>query len=335
MVALADIELARHAIAGQIRHTPLLRSAALSARLGCDVLMKLETVQETGSFKIRGAANRIAGLSTAERQCGVVAVSTGNHGRAVAQAARALGVRAVVCMSALVPDNKVDAIKDLGAEVKIVGQNQDEAEVEARRLVAEESLVMVHPFDDPMVIAGQGTIGLELAEDLPDIAHAIVPLSGGGLIGGIARALKTVVPTVRITGVSMACGPAMHASQQAGKPVAIEEEASLADSLGGGIGLDNTHTFALVRELVDEMVLVSEAEIAAGMAHAFFVERLVLEGGAAVGIAALLAERVSAPAGPVVLVLSGQNVDMTRFIEIVNGSPFRKTGERKTGGRAA
>lgn len=290
--------------------------------------MKLETVQETGSFKIRGAANHIAGLSAAERQHGVVAVSTGNHGRAVALAARAQNVRAVVCMSSLVPGIKVDAIKDLGAAVKIVGHNQDEAEVEAKRLVAEDGLVMVHPFDDPMVIAGQGTIGLELVADLPDIAHVVVPLSGGGLIGGIARALKTVVPTVRITGVSMARGPAMYASQQAGKPVPVAEEASLADSLGGGIGLDNAHTFALVRELVDEMVLVSEAEIAAGMAHAFFEERLVLEGGAAVGIAALLADRISTPAGPVVLVLSGQNVDMTRFLEIVTGASTQETGEK-------
>ncbi len=238
---------ARQAIAPFIRRTPLVRSEALSARLGRNVHLKLETLQTTGAFKLRGATNRILQLSDAERERGVVAVSTGNHARAVAHAARVQEVSAVVCMSPLVPRNKVEAVQALGAEVQIVGRNQDEAEVVARQLAAERGLTFVSPFDDPFVIAGQGTIGLELLEDLPALDCVLVPLSGGGLIGGIALALKCADPEIRVIGVSMERGPAMALSLAAGRPVAVEEEASLADSLGGGIGLDNRYTFALVQ----------------------------------------------------------------------------------------
>lgn len=313
---LQDIWRARAAIAGHIRRTPLVACAGLSAAAGQDVLLKLETQQDTGSFKLRGATNKLRSLTPAEREQGVVAVSTGNHGRGVATAAARLGVRCVVCMSELVPDNKRRAIEATGAEIRITGRTQDEAEVEAKRLVA-DGMVMVHPFDDPMVAAGQGTIGLELLEDLPDIASCVVPLSGGGLIGGIAFALKAASPDIRVIGVSMERGPAMVESLKAGKPVPVEEEESLADSLGGGIGLDNRLTFALVRDFVDETVLVSEQEIAAGMSWLFHNEGIVAEGGAAVGAAALLAGKLNLPAGPSAFVVSGRNIDMARFHEIV------------------
>ena len=308
---------ARQAIAPFIRKTPLVRSETLSRRLGRNVHLKLETQQQTGAFKLRGATNRLLQLGDAERARGVVAVSTGNHARAVAHAAKVQSVAAVVCMSPLVPANKVEAVQALGAEVQIVGRNQDEAEVAAKQLAAERGLVFVSPFDDPFVIAGQGTIGLELLEDLPLLDAVLVPLSGGGLIGGIALALKSADPAIRVIGVSMERGPAMVESLAAGRPVAVEEEASLANSLGGGIGLDNRYTFALVRDLVDETVLVSEAEIAAAMRHCYWQERQIVEGGAAVGIAALLAGK-TAPAGDhLVVLLSGGNVDMQRFTEIV------------------
>jgi threonine dehydratase len=211
-------------------------------------------------------------------------------------------------------------VRALGAEVKIVGRNQDEAEVVAKELAAERGLTFVSPFDDPFVIAGQGTIGLELLEDLPALDCVLVPLSGGGLIGGIALALKRADPAIRVIGVSMERGPAMARSLEAGRPVAVEEEPGLADSLGGGIGLDNRYTFGLVRKYVDETVLVSEEEIAAAMRHCYRQERQIVEGAAAVGVAALLAGRIRRPGENLVVVLSGGNVDMQRFTEIVTAA---------------
>jgi threonine dehydratase len=314
---LADVYRARAAIAPWVHRTPLVRSDALSGKLGRNVHLKLETLQETGAFKLRGATNRLLALSEAERERGVVAVSTGNHARAVAHAAKTLGVPATVFMSTLVPANKVEAVQALGAEVRIAGDSQDAAEVDARQLAAEQRQVFVSPFEDPWIIAGQGTIGLELLEDLPGLDTVLVPLSGGGLIGGIALALKSADPAIRVIGVSMERGAAMYESLRAGHPVEVEEEPSLADSLGGGIGLDNRHTFALVRDLVDEALLVSENEIAAAMAHCYWHEQQIVEGGAAVGVAALLAGKVETPGRQIAVLLSGRNVDMRRFTEIV------------------
>jgi len=201
-LTLGDIYRARQAIAPFVRRTPLVRSDALGARTGGEVHLKLETLQETGAFKLRGATNRILALGPAERARGVVAVSTGNHARAVGHAARAQGVPAVVCMSSLVPQNKVAAVRATGAEVHIAGRNQDAAEEVARALAAERGLTYVSPFDDPFVIAGQGTLGLELLEDLPALDCVLVPLSGGGLIGGIALALKSADRRVVVVAAS-------------------------------------------------------------------------------------------------------------------------------------
>ncbi|MEM7227033.1 MAG: hydroxyectoine utilization dehydratase EutB [Pseudomonadota bacterium] len=316
-VCLQDIYKARRTIAGQVRHTPLVSSPALSKIAGTNVRLKLETMQETGSFKLRGATNALAGLSPEERAQGVVGVSTGNHGRGVAHAAKALGVKAILCMSELVPQVKVDGIRALGAEARIIGRSQDEAQVEADRLVAEEGMVFVSPFDDPRVIAGQGTIGLELLEDLPDIDTVLVPLSGGGLISGIALALKTASPGIRVIGICMDRGAAMVESLAAGKPVEVEELPTLADSLGGGIGMDNRYTLEMVGRLVDDTVLLSEEQIAAGMAHAFHQERLVVEGGGSVGIGALIAGLAPNLGDKVAVVVSGRNVDTKRLAEIV------------------
>lgn len=319
-VTLRDIYEARRTIAPWVRRTPLVLSSALSQRTGASVYLKLETAHDTGAFKIRGATNCIQHLSAEERRRGVVAVSTGNHGRAVAYAARRAGVRAVVCVSSLVPEGKVAAIRDLGAEVHVVGRSQDEADVEAARLIEEEELVPVPPFDHPYVIAGQGTIGVELLEDLAAVDCVLVGLSGGGLISGIAVALKAAWPRTRVVGITMERGAAMYASIQAGRPVQVEEEPSLADSLGGGIGLENRCTFDLVRDLVDEYVLLPEAEIAEGMRHLYRTERVISEGAGAVGVAALLAERISGLWGNVVCVISGGNVDMDAFARVMAGA---------------
>jgi threonine dehydratase len=319
-LGLADLYAARQRLAGLVRRTPLQPSPALAALAGGEVRLKLECLQQTGAFKLRGATNKLASLSAEDRARGVIAVSTGNHGRAVAFAARRLGVRAVVCLSALVPENKVAAIRDLGAEVVIEGKSQDAAEVVAGRLIEAEGLVYVHPFDDPAVLLGQGTIGLELIEDWPTLDTCLVPLSGGGLMAGIALALKRVNPAIRMIGITMEQGAAMHESLAAGRPVAVDEVASLADSLGGGIGMANRWTLPLCRELVDETLLVSEAEIAAGMRHLLLTERLVAEGGAAVGVAALLAGKVDLAGRRAAILVSGQNVDMAKLLEVVGKS---------------
>ena len=220
-------------------------------------------------------------------------------------------------MSELVPRNKREAIEALGAEVRIIGCSQDEAEVEMQRLVDDDDLALVHPFDDPLVIAGQGTIGIELLEDQPEIDAVIVALSGGGLISGIALALKAANPCIRVVGVTMERGAAMYESVRAGRPVEVEEKPSLADSLGGGIGLANRFTFDLTRALVDDYVLVTESEIARAMRHLYWNERVIAEGGGAVSVAAVLAEKVPHLSGNVVCVVSGGNIDMAAFTRIV------------------
>jgi threonine dehydratase len=307
-VTLLDIYRARQRIAPFVRRTPLLHSAALSQRAGVAVYLKLECLQETGSFKVRGAANRMLVLTAEERGRGVVAVSTGNHGRAVAFVAGRLGIPATICVSERVPPGKVEAIRRLGATIAVHGGSYDEAEAHARTLQRERGLAFVEPFDDPLVVAGQGTIGLELLEDLPAVDTAVVPLSGGGLIGGIAVALRAADPHIRLVGVSMERAPVMVHSLKAGRPISLPEEETLADALAGGIGLENRHTFALVQSHVDDTVLVGEEEIAAAMAWALAEEHLVVEGGGAVGLAALLEGKVAGLGRQVVVVLSGGNV---------------------------
>ena len=312
--AFPDIFRARRTIAPLLRRTPLLPSTGLKERVGVAVYLKAETLQETGSFKVRGAANKIVNLEEEAQRQGVVTASTGNHGRAVAYVARELGIPAVVCLSERVPAAKVEALQRLGAELVIEGKGQDEAVARAESLRETRGLALVHPFDDPLVIAGQGTVGLELLEDLPEPGTVLVPLSGGGLIGGIALALKSVSPETRVIGVSMERSPVMYHSLQAGKPVALPEEETLADSLLGGIGLDNRYTFRLVQQYVDDVLLVSEAEIAAGMRFLLEEAHLVAEGAGAVWVAALLSGRLADPGKNVVAVISGGNLSLSSLL---------------------
>ncbi|WP_323113662.1 hydroxyectoine utilization dehydratase EutB [Pseudomonas guariconensis] len=318
-LSLHAIYLAHQRIQGRVRRTPLEHSPALSRHVGVPVYLKLESQQLTGSFKLRGASNAIACLTEAQRALGVVTASTGNHGRALAYAASQLGVPATVYLSHLVPANKVQAIRDLGAEVCIVGQSQDDAQHAALRHAQELGASLIPPFDHPAVIAGQGTLGLEILEQLPDVSQVLIPLSGGGLFAGVALAVKSINPAITTHGISMRRGAAMHASLQAGQPVEVEERPTLADSLGGGIGLDNRHTFALTQRLLDQIHLLDEAAIANGLRHAYQQERLVLEGAAAVGIAALLEGQVPAR-GPIVVVVSGRNVDTAQHLRVMSGA---------------
>jgi len=314
-VTLADIFAAAQVLRGVADCTPMVPSPFMSGRSGHEFLLKLENMQPIGAFKLRGAVNAVAGVAEA---AGVTCCSTGNHGRGVAYAARERGMRAVICMSSLVPQAKVDGIKALGAEVRIVGQSQDDALAEAQRLVAEEGLVEISPFDDPLVIAGQGTIGLEILSKRPDIETILVPLSGGGLAAGVACAAKAIKPDIRVIGITMDRGAAMYQSLRAGHPVEVEELPSLADSLGGGIGMDNKLSFPMCRDLLDDTILVTEEDIYHAMQVLFHEDRIVAEGACVVGLAAVLSGRITL-SGPTATVITGRNLDMDMFTRIVSG----------------
>ena len=220
-------------------------------------------------------------------------------------------------MSELVPINKIEEIKALGAEVRLIGVNQDEAQLEADRLSIEEGMTYVSPFDNIDVIAGQGTLGLEICRQIPELNFAFVPLSGGGLICGVAKALKGLNQNLKVIGVSMDRGAAMYEAQKAGKPIFVKEEESLADALTGGIGLDNKYTFQLTKQLVDEIVLVSEKEIADGIHHAYWHESQIVEGAGAVTIASLLNKKFQ-PNGPSVSLMCGRNINMEKHFSLIS-----------------
>ena len=317
-VSREAIEQAAVRLEGRVERTPLVRSDNLSERVGHPVHLKLETLQPIGAFKLRGAMNAILSLDDEARRRGLVTASTGNHGRAVAYAAEKLGIPATICMSSLVPANKVEAIRALGAEVRIVGRSQDDAQEEVDRLTRSSGLTAIPPFDHADIVAGQGTIGLEVVKDMPDLETILIPLSGGGLAGGIAVAVKALKPEARVIGISMERGAAMHASVKAGRPVSVREEETLADSLGGGIGLANRVTFSLCQQLLDEILLLSENEIAEGIRHAAREEGLTVEGAGAVGFSAILSGKVNI-SGPTAIIVSGGNIDPAVHKRIVDG----------------
>lgn len=317
-VGIEEIRSTCERISGRLRTTPVERSETLSEIAGVPVTLKLEHHQITGSFKLRGATNAVLNLTDEQKAAGVCGVSTGNHGRGLAYAAREAGVRCIIGMSQLVPQNKLDGIKAQGAEVAIVGNSQDNAQVEVDRLVSEEGMTMLPPFDHPDIIAGQGTLGLEIMEQVPEAETILVQLSGGGLISGLAAAAKAIKPNLNIIGVSMERGPAMHECLKAGKPIQVEELATLADSLGGGIGLDNQYTFNMTRDLVDETITVSEAEIAEAIRHAYWKERQIVEGSGSVCMAALLAGKANVK-GHTVCLVSGANIDLNLHHRIISG----------------
>ena len=308
---------AQKVVSQHIIQTPVAYSKVLSEVVGEQIFIKLENQQITGSFKIRGAINAISNLTSEEKKAGVVALSTGNHGRGLAYAAKLMKIKCIICMSELVPQNKIDGIKALGAEVRLIGTNQDEAQVEADRLSIEEGMTYVSPFDNVDVIAGQGTLGLEIYKQVPETNFAFVPLSGGGLICGVAKALKGLNPNIKVIGVSMDRGAAMYESQKAGKPIYVEEEESLADALTGGIGLDNKYTFDLTKELVDDIVLVSEGEIAHGIHHAYWNESQIVEGAAAVTIASLLHKKFKTKGSSIAL-MCGRNINIDKHFSLIS-----------------
>lgn len=317
--ALSEVLKAQRRISNHIIKTPIVYSKRLSVLCGSEVFLKMEHHQTTGSFKLRGATNAILQLTQQELSRGVATASTGNHGRAVAYAAKAAGSSATICMSSLVPENKVSEIRQLGGDVRIVGSSYDEAESELDRLVAEEGRVIVHPSDDAAVIAGQGSIGLEIVEAVPNVGTVLVPLGSGGLSAGVASAVKGMRRHARVIGLTMERGAAMKASLDAGRPVQVKEYESLADALCGGIGLNNKLTFTMCRDLLDDVILLSEREIYEGIRYAYKHENEVVEGAGATGIASLLARKIPSIQGPVVVVLSGRNIGLDLHRRVIEG----------------
>jgi threonine dehydratase len=318
MPTLHDAYQAHSRIKPLIRQTPVIASSDLAEKSGArTVHLKLECLQNTGSFKVRGAANKILNLSDKEKKRGVITFSTGNHGKAVAYVAAQIGVNAVVCLSEHVASYRVVMIKALGAEVSLKGHSQDEAEKNYQQLMASRGLVPVVPFDDPMIIAGQGTIALETLSALPDTDIFMIPLSGGGLLAGAAMVAKSINPCVHVVGLSIERSPAMIKSLKAGMPVQVKENDSIADSLLGGIGFDNEYTLRMVDKFTDEHLLISEEEIKDGMFYIFDKQRLIVEGAGAVAIGALIHKKINVSGKRVVALLSGSSINSEEYIRII------------------
>ena len=318
-VSLADIQAARRMLRGVINTTPLLVDERLADDLGARVFLKAENTQRSGSFKIRGAYNTIARLAPEERARGVIAHSAGNHAQGVALAARLLGIPATIVMPERAPLTKVAATRRLGAEVLLHGATFDDAGALARSLQQERGLTYVHAFNDERVIAGQGTIGLEIVEELPNLGLVVVPIGGGGMIGGIALAVKALMPDVRIVGVQAAGCAAVPASLAAGEPVMAPAARTIADGIA--VKRPGDLTLPIIRELVDQVVTVDDEEISRGIAHVVQNTKQVIEGAGAAGVAALLSGKIAPRAGETAcVVMGGGNIDgnlLARVIEQV------------------
>ncbi|MEN8374249.1 MAG: threonine ammonia-lyase [Gemmatimonadota bacterium] len=319
MVDLEDIRAAREVVYGALGRTPLLRSTTLGERAGVDAYLKAENLQRTGSFKTRGATVRVSHLNAAERARGLVAVSAGNHAQAVAYAASAAGVRATVVMPETAPRAKVEASRGYGAEVVLHGTVYDAFD-KADELSRERGLVYVHPFDDPHIIAGQGSVGLEILEDLPDVDAIVVCVGGGGLIAGIATAVKSLRPGTRVIGVEPTGAACVAAGLRQGSAHFLDAVTTIADGLAtptsGDLVLEH------LRAYVDDMVLVDDEEIVEGMRFLLQRAKLLAEPAGAAAVAAVLAGKVDLPpGGRVAVTVSGGNIDLGRLSQYLEHGP--------------
>jgi threonine dehydratase len=315
MITFVDIEEARERIKEQIYLSPFPYSETVSRMTGNRVFFKLENLQMTGSFKERGALNRLLTLTPEQAQRGVITASAGNHGMAVAFQCQRLNMAATIVMPVTAPLIKITRVRQYGAQSILHGSDYDSALAEALRLSQESRLTFVSPFDDPFIVAGQGTIGLELYEQNPDLEAVIVPVGGGGLIAGIALALKTLKPKIRVIGVQAEAVPSMQAALENGKPVQVPPATTIADGIAvravGAIPLE------LVRRYVDEIVTVSEGEIANAVLLLLEIEKTVAEGAAATALAAVINKKVSLSKKNVGLIVSGGNIDMNLIARII------------------
>ncbi len=316
MPTRADIEAARERIRDAAVRTPLVPALALRDRVPAPLFLKLESLQRTGSFKDRGALNRLLALTAEERKRGIVTASAGNHAQAIAYHGGRLGIPVQVVMPEHTPLIKVANTRRLGTDVRFHGATLDDAMTEARRLERDESRILIHAFDDERVIAGQGTVGLEILEQLPDVGAVVVPIGGGGLISGIAIAIREQRPDVRIFGVEAAAAPSALESRRAGHIVKLES----ADTLADGIAVKRVgeRTFPLIERYVDDIVSVEEDEIAMAIHLLLEREKVLAEGAGAVPLAALLAGKLPLGAGDTTaMVLSGGNIDVTMVERII------------------
>ncbi len=310
MISLAEIRAAAERLSGRVHRTPLVSSVELGQRAGVRLFLKCESFQKTGSFKARGALNKVLSLSQADRARGLVTVSAGNHAAAVAWAARSAGCSAVVVMPTDAPRSKVEAVRGYGAEI-VLHPDRPTLFDKLNEVKDARGLTFVHPFDDAVVLAGAGTVGLEIAEEMPDVEIVIVPVGGGGLLGGVASAVKQLQPRVRVVAVELEAGPGLAPALAAGKPVPVTRPATLADGMTppfvGALPL------SIAREAVDEIVTVTEEEIRDAMRLLMTRAKLYVEGSGAAATAALLAGKMTLPPGMrVVAIVSGGNVDLDR-----------------------
>ncbi|MCD6550746.1 threonine ammonia-lyase [Thermotoga sp.] len=315
MITIEDIRKAQAILKNVVHRTALTYCSVLSEITGGEIYLKMENLQKTGAFKIRGAYNKIAHLSEEDKKKGVVAASAGNHAQGVALAAKTFGIPVTIVMPRYAPLSKITRTKNLGAQVILEGNVFDEAYEAALRIQEKTGAVFVHPFNDPYVIAGQGTIGLEIMEDLSDVEMVVVPVGGGGLISGVSIAIKSMNPNARIIGVQAENMPSMVASLRKGRTERIEGKPTLADGIA--VKKPGELTLEIVKKYVDEMVTVSEEEIADAILFLLEQAKVVAEGAGAVGVAALL-NKLDVRGKKVVVVISGGNIDVNMIDRIIN-----------------
>jgi threonine dehydratase len=314
-IGLADVMAARERLRGSIYYSPCPHSQMLSALTGQQVYLKLENLQMTGSFKERGALNRIALLTPEQAGRGVIAASAGNHAQGVAYHATKRGIRSLIVMPLTTPLVKVTATREFGAEVLLHGANYDEAYEEATRLCVDRGMTFIHPFDDAAVMAGQGTIGLELLEQIPQLEAVVVPIGGGGVIGGIACAIKETRPEIRVVGVQTSRVASMVAAVEAGRPVTIEPATTIADGIA--VRRAGDLTLPMVENYVDEICTVDEDEIAGAILVLLEREKTLAEGAGAAALAALLQHKTSLQGAHTAVMVCGGNIDVTLLARII------------------
>jgi threonine dehydratase len=314
-VSADDIRAAERILQGVVRPTPLEYSRALSAKVGADVYLKCENLQRAGSFKIRGAYTRMARLSDEEKARGVVAASAGNHAQGVALAAQLLGIHSKVYMPHGAPMPKISATKAYGAEIEFVGTTVDDCLVAAREFEARTGAILIHPFDHPDIVAGQGTCGLEILEQCPEVRTVVVSAGGGGLLAGIATAVRALRPDVKVVGVQAEEAAAYPVSLEAGHPVALERMSTMADGIA--VGRPGDVPFAVIEQLVDSVDTVSEASLSRALLFLLERAKLVVEPAGAAAVARLMDPSAPRLEGPVVAVLSGGNIDPLLMLRII------------------
>jgi len=309
-VTPVDILHARRRLAGLVWTTPCVRSAWLSEAIGCEVYLKLENLQHTGSFKLRGALNKLKLLASAPEPPRVLTVSAGNHGRAVAYGASLFGLTAMVIVPRSAPPTKIEAIRQMGVELCLVGESYDEAEQIARRMASHRKVTFISPHNDPDVIAGQGTVALELLDQVPNLDTILMPVAGGGLLAGMAVIAKALNPIIKVIGVQAQNSPAMYESFRVGRLVAVEGKPTLADGLAGNVEAGSI-TFPLICKFVDDILLVSEESLRRAIVGLLAHEQLVVEAAGGATVAALLTHTFTPRSKKIAAILSGRNIDLS------------------------